>query len=100
MDATMKQRNLVDVDWALAAFNMGSEDNGVAEGSGLIAQVTCPVLSFWGDKDMVVLQYMVQETVAAIGDNARFVILENCGHSPLTDALESMMAAQVKAFLP
>ncbi len=89
--ATMKQRNLIDLDWALASFNLGHTFNGVAEGTGLIDKIKCPVLAFWGDHDLVVTRSMVEETVEAIGDNARMVILENCGHSPVTDALDKMM---------
>ena len=90
--ATMLQRNLVDVDWALAAFNMGHEHNGVAPGNGLVDSITVPTLAFWGDKDFVVPRAMVEATVQAIGDNARLVLLENCGHSPITDALDIMVA--------
>ena len=96
--ATMKQRNLVDVDWALTSFNIGSTHNGVTEGTGLVDQITCPVLSFWGDKDLVVTRGMVEETAEAIGDTLRLVYLENCGHSPLVDALD-ILAAEIKAFV-
>ncbi len=89
--ATMKQRNLIDLDWALASFNLGHNYNGVAEGTGLIDKIKCPVLAFWGDHDLVVTRSMVEETVEAIGDNARMVILENCGHSPVTDSLDKML---------
>lgn len=96
--ATMQQRNLVDVDWALTSFNIGSTHNGVAEGSGLVDKITCPVLSFWGDKDLVVTRGMVEETAEAIGENLRLVILENCGHSPIVDVPDTL-AAEIKAFL-
>lgn len=82
---TLKQRNLADIDWALANFNMSHEHNSYTAGSGLIDKVEIPVLSFWGEKDYVVLGDMVKETVEAIGDNAELVILQNSGHSPLVD---------------
>ncbi len=34
LDAILKQRNLVDVDVALCAFNMTNDNNGVVDGSG------------------------------------------------------------------
>ncbi len=89
--ATMKQRNLVDLDWALAAFNIGHKFNGVTQGNGLVDKISCPVIAFWGDSDLVVTRAMVEETVEAIGDSARLVILENCGHSPVTDSLEEIL---------
>ncbi len=90
--ATMQQRNLVDVDWALAKFNISDSHNGVSEGSSQVEKITCPVLMFWGDRDLVVPREMAEETAAAIGANARLVILENSGHSPLTDAGEKVKA--------
>lgn len=97
LEATMQQRNLVDVDWGLASFNMGQNHNGVSEGSGLVDNIKCPVLAFWGDHDLVVSRNMVEETVKAIGENARMVILNNCGHDPLIDAREKVMA-EITAF--
>jgi len=90
MAATMKQRNLVEVDWALTSFNLSHSHNGVAEGSGLVDKINCPVLAFWGDHDLVITREMVEETVEAIGEKARMVVLENCGHSPLVDAPDKL----------
>jgi pimeloyl-ACP methyl ester carboxylesterase len=81
---TMKERCIVDVDYALTRFNMSNENNGVTDGDGTIKDVVCPVLSFWSESDIVVLEYMVDETVAAI-ENAKKVKLEKSGHSPLVD---------------
>ncbi|MBI9009008.1 MAG: alpha/beta hydrolase [Tenericutes bacterium] len=81
---TMKERCIVDVDYALTRFNMSNEFNGVTDGDGTIKDVVCPVLSFWSENDIVVLEYMVDETVAAL-KNAKKVKLEKSGHSPLVD---------------
>lgn len=87
---TMKERCIVDVDWALTRFNMSDEHNGVTEGDGSIKDVVCPVLSFWGEKDIVVLEYMVDETVAAL-KNCRKVKLEQSGHNPLLDVPDRLV---------
>lgn len=84
IDETMKQRNLVDVDYALTTFNMSNFSNGMNNGDGSITKVTQPVLSIWGDQDKVVLEYMVDETVEALKD-AKKVVMKDSGHSPLTD---------------
>jgi pimeloyl-ACP methyl ester carboxylesterase len=84
LDETLKQRNLVDIDWALVTFNMSDTFNGVAEGDQSIKDVTCPVLSIWSEKDVVVLEYMIDETVAALKD-CKKVVLKDSGHSPLVD---------------
>jgi pimeloyl-ACP methyl ester carboxylesterase len=84
LSETMKQRNLIDIDWGLTTFNMSNFTNGVTLGDGSIKDVTCPVITFWGDHDITVLEYMIDETVEALS-NATKVILENTGHSPFVD---------------
>lgn len=86
---TMKQRNIVDVLWALTTFNMSSHNNGVTLGDNSIEKVTCPVLSIWGDRDVVVLEYMIDETVEAL-QNVRKVVFDNSGHSPYVDKPEQL----------
>ncbi|MEC9485341.1 MAG: alpha/beta hydrolase [Candidatus Izemoplasma sp.] len=84
LEETLKQRNLVDIDWALTTFNMSNFSNGVSLGEGNIGDVTCPVLSIWSNKDITVLEYMIDETVEAL-PNAKKVVLKDAGHSPLVD---------------
>jgi len=94
---TMKERCLVDVDWALTRFNMSNTSNGVTDGDGTIDQVVCPVLSFWSEKDIVVLEYMVDETVKAL-KHAKKIKLSDSGHSPLVDVPDTL-AAEIEKFL-
>lgn len=89
LSETMKQRNIIDVDWALTTFNMSNFSNGVSLGDGSIKDVTCPVLSFWSDSDAVVLEYMVDETIEAL-KNSKKIILNNSGHSPLVDVPDTL----------
>lgn len=87
---TMKQRNLLDIDWGLVTFNMSHEHNGVSQGNGLIEKVVQPVLSLWGDHDYIVPETMVDETIQAL-PNGKKVILKNCGHSPLVDCPDEVV---------
>lgn len=95
LEATFDQRNLLDIDWSLANFNLSHEHNGMGEGSGKIDRITMPVLSFWGDSDVVVTEDMVKDTVDAIGDNATLVALENCGHSPIIDCPKELVEKMI-----
>lgn len=90
LEATFQQRNLLDIDWALANFNLSHEHNGYSMGNGKIDLITQPVLSLWGDSDYVVTEAMVRETVEAIGANATMVVLPKCGHSPLVDCPQAL----------
>lgn len=94
---TLKQRNLVDIDWSLACFNLSSAHNGYTQGNAWINRIQIPVLAFWGEKDYVVLEHMVTETVEAIGPHARYIKLADSGHSPLIDCPE-FLAAEIFSF--
>lgn len=81
---TMKQRCLVDADYALACLNMSDTPNLYSKGDGSIKQVKAETLMFWGTLDKTVPEYMVQDNLKAI-PHAKFVKFEACGHSPLVD---------------
>ena len=85
MAETLKQRNLVDLDWALASLNMSDEFTPYGAGDGSIHNITCPVALTMGEKDIVVPDYMVLDNFNALGDLATLLPYENCGHSPMVD---------------
>ena len=89
LQETMKQRNIVDIDWCLTRFNMSDSSNGVIDGDRSIDKIKSPVLSLWSEKDIVVLEYMIDETVQAL-TNSKKVILKNSGHSPLVDCPDKL----------
>ena len=88
---TLKQRNLVDLDWALATFNMSDGHNGYTMGSGTIGKIKCPVTITCADKDMLVPPATSRENAAAI-KGAKLLEYENCGHSPLVDCPDRLAA--------
>ncbi len=81
---TLKQRNLIDIDWALMTFNMSHEHNGVVDGDGSIDNVVAKTLVIYGLKDLVIPRYMFDETVEAL-NNKTIEIYEDGSHSPITD---------------
>ena len=97
LSETMKQRNIVDIDWCLTRFNMSDSSNGVTEGDNSINKVTSPVLSLWSEKDIVVLESMVDETVQAL-KNCNKVVLMNSGHSPLVDCPDELYRLIINFF--
>lgn len=84
MEEVVKQRNIIDFDWALTSFNMSNFTNGVTLGEDTIKDVVCPVIALWGEHDMTVLEYMVDENIEAI-KNIKKVVFKNAGHSIMTD---------------
>ena len=97
MAETMKQRNIVDLDWALANFNMSDTATPYGMGDGTIKDVKCPVALTTADRDVVVPNYMVMSNATALGDKATVINYTNCGHSPMVDCPDRL-AEDVKAF--
>lgn len=91
LEDMLTQRNLVDVDYALATFNISNEFNGVKHGDNRASKIKCPTLILWGENDSVVPRQMALDIKADIGNNATLIYLEKCGHSPLIDDLEQLV---------
>lgn len=98
LEDMLTQRNLADVYHSLNTFNIGADHNGVSKGSNQAKDITIPVLILRGDRDYVVTEEMTQEIVSDLGDNATYIPLVNCGHSPLIDDLGQLLGA-IEKFL-
>lgn len=88
LDAILKQRNLVDVDVALCAFNMTNDNNGVVDGSGRIDKVKAPVVILHGEDDIIVPKDFAELTKKYFGDQAELVMIKGAGHSLFTDDID------------
>lgn len=92
LECMLKQRNLVDVDYALITFNMTGEHNGVVAGTNRLSLVKGPVLVIQGELDYVVPASVGHDTANRLGERAQLALMANCGHSPLTDDLAALLA--------
>lgn len=73
---------------------------GLADETGELERIQCPVLVIWGVKDLITTQQMTQEIkedFASHGKPVQYVSLD-AGHSPLIDDLHGLAAA-VQAFI-
>lgn len=98
MSETLKQRNLVDLDWALANLNMSDEYTPYGKGDGSIKNIRCPVALTMAEKDVVVPDYMVLDNYNALGSLATLLPYENCGHSPMVDCPDRLANDVVEFF--
>lgn len=98
MSETLKQRNLVDLDWALANLNMSDEYTPYGKGDGTIKNIKCPVALTMAEKDIVVPDYMVLDNYNALGSLATLLPYENCGHSPMVDCPDRLAKDVVEFF--
>lgn len=85
INESLKQRNLVDVDYALASQNMSNEKSFYSEGQNTIKNIKCPVLHFWGAHDITVPESLVLDNVKALEEQSTYIKFDQCGHSPLVD---------------
>jgi pimeloyl-ACP methyl ester carboxylesterase len=90
INESLKQRNLIDADWALANLNMSDQHNFYNAGTQSISKIKTEILHTWGDKDIVVPQYMVLENFKALEKYSKMVVYPNCGHSPLVDVPDEL----------
>lgn len=82
---SVKERCLLDADWALAVFNMSDEDTPYTPTWHGCKKIKCPVRFTLADSDIIVPNQMVLDNIEALGDRASVVKYEKCGHSPFVD---------------
>jgi len=83
LDAMMKERCLVDLNYSLLTFNMTTR----------LDELKCPAVMLQGEKDYVVTLDMARQSQKDMGGKAKLITFENWGHSPMTDDLEGFVAA-------
>ncbi|MCL2007655.1 MAG: alpha/beta hydrolase [Treponema sp.] len=88
---TLKQRNLVDLDWALVNFNIGEGHNGYSQGTNSIGMIKCPVTFTSAALDAIVPPATIRENADAIRGS---IVLEykDSGHSVLVDNPDTLTA--------
>ena len=87
----LKQRNLLDADWALAVFNITDKPNVYGEGTGTLYDIKCPVVLTTGDADIMVPYALVKQNIEAFMDRAKLIVYKNCGHSPIIEKTEEVL---------
>jgi len=85
LTATLRQRCLVDLDYALMTFNISHRDSGVSPGSGRMDRIACNVFILQGEKDIVVPTAWAEQMKADFGDRAQYITFVKAGHSVITD---------------
>lgn len=89
----LKQRNLVDIDYALTRFNISHQHNGFVEGTGEISLIKCPVTILQGKNDLVVPMAMANSIEDGLTTEVKLIVLENSGHNPIVDSFSQVVSA-------
>ncbi|MCP4346450.1 MAG: alpha/beta hydrolase [Desulfobacterales bacterium] len=95
LDDILTQRNLKDIYYSLVRFNISNEDNRVVPGTGEVDKIRVPTLVIHGDRDFIIPLETAEQIKKGIKENAELAVLENCGHSPLTDSLDRLTGLYV-----
>lgn len=90
---SMKQQNLMDVYYALACFNISCYYNGLTMGSEEVDNIHCLVTIIHGEDDQLITVAEAQELQQSIGENAELIVVKDCGHSVMVDALDVIVEA-------
>ncbi len=90
MAESMKQKCILDTDWALAVFNMSNEKSCYSEGENTLKDIKCKCAFTKAMQDITVPPTMVMENVEALCDLATLITYENCAHSPIVDNLDQL----------
>lgn len=93
----LKQRNLIDVDFALAKFNIGSKHNFYANGNNSISNIKCPILHIIGEDDILTPKYMALDNYYRLKDQSRIINYPYCGQ--MTFTYDEKLLQQINQFL-
>lgn len=67
----LKQKNLIDVDWAISNINMSNIQSPYNPGEGTIKNIKCPVFHLWGKRDLwLAPEYMTLDNFKALKENS------------------------------
>ncbi len=84
LNAMLKQRNLVDIDYSLVHYAMRKDGKKVER----FTEITAPVVVMHGTDDNIVPYQEALDMQAYFKDQAKLVTFEDVGHSVMTDAFE------------
>ena len=93
--ATLKQRNLIDADYALTTFNMGHDHNGATKGDGSIDNVKGPVLVIQGKEDQIVSNAQYESIKNGLKDRGIYKEFHDSGHAPMFDEPATFWSAVI-----
>lgn len=89
IDEQLKQRCLVDADWALANLNMSNFSNLYNLGTNDIKNIKCRVFMTFATGDSLVTEEMTRENISALNPEV-VKIYEGEGHQVLFDRTEEV----------
>ncbi len=91
IEESLLQKNLIDILYGLNRFNISDYYNGLSMGTGEVKNIKVPTTLIQGEDDLLVSVDEAKELKEAIGENAKLILVKECGHSPMVDALEVLV---------
>lgn len=91
IEATLKQRNILDVNVALTNFNVTTSSNGVNDGTGRLYQLRMPITIMHGTNDQVVDIDIARSSKEFIGQRAELIEFDAGSHSLFTEDRDAIV---------
>lgn len=84
LNAMLKQRNLVDIDYSLVHFNMEENGNKIER----FSKIKAPIVIMHGSEDLIVPYSEALKMKEYFKEQAVLITLDGVGHSVMTDKFE------------
>jgi pimeloyl-ACP methyl ester carboxylesterase len=91
VEETLKQRNLPEVYYWVAKYNLTDLFNGISMGTEEIYKIKVPTILAHGSDDLLVSVDAARFTQKCLGEQAQLVVWDECGHSPFVDRLPELV---------
>lgn len=88
LEDSLMQKNLIDVYYGLARFNISDKHNGISMGTEEVNKIKTPAVVIIGDSDLLVSVETARDLSETLGGYTELVKIDKCGHSPFVDALD------------
>lgn len=95
---SFKQKDILDLPWALSHFNLSDTHNFYTPGIQTINRIKIPILHLWGEKDNVISKSTIHSVYRAVQDQSKLITYKDAGHLLVLEEAEQL-AVDLKAFI-
>ncbi len=92
VEECLRQRSMPEVYYCVAKYNMTDSFNGVSMGTEEIYRIKVPTVLLHGTDDLLVPLDAARFTQECLGEHAKLIVWDECGHSPFVDRLDDLVA--------
>lgn len=95
---SFKQKDLLDLCWALSHFNLSGTHNFYTPGTQTINRIKIPILHLWGEQDKIVSKSTIHSNYRASKEMSELITYKDFGHLMLIEYPE-VLAKDIISFI-